>query len=135
VHRNAVSALIRESSLKYYPYVGKVTEHPCVLQGTPEAIAADADEAVNAGADGVNLLAYRHRDADPQHVISEVVKRVGKRVIVAGSVTSTVQVIDLMAAGVGAFTIGGAFIDERFAKGEGYRAQVDVVLDALGRGE
>src|SRR3954451_16425195 len=46
--------------IKFWPYVGQIVGHPCLLRGSIEQIVADTERAAAAGVDGINLLAYRY---------------------------------------------------------------------------
>src|SRR3954447_24539196 len=50
----------RGRRIKFWPYVGQIVGHPCLLRGSIEEIVADTERATAAGVDGINLLAYRY---------------------------------------------------------------------------
>ena len=45
---------------KFFPYIGKIVGHPCLLRGSLGEILEDAKRTQKLGADGINLLAYRY---------------------------------------------------------------------------
>src|SRR6188472_3788643 len=55
-----VQEIIAGTGIKFFPYVGRVVGHPCLLRGSIQEIADDARRAQALGLDGVNLLAYRY---------------------------------------------------------------------------
>ena len=75
--------------VRYCPFPGRVVDHPSVLLGTIDEIAADAERLTALDhVTGLDLLAYRHPTADHVALIREVVRRSSGPVIVAGSIAS-----------------------------------------------
>jgi tryptophan synthase alpha subunit len=115
---------VRGTQIKYCPFPGRVVDHPSVLYGEIAAIADDARSHVDRPeVFGVDLLAYRHVDADPVELVDAVARRCAPApVIVAGSISSDQQIRDVAAAGAWGFTIGSAIFDllesERIAVAE-----------------
>jgi hypothetical protein len=66
-----IKAVIAASRLRFFPYIGRVVGHPCLLRGSVDEIAAGAREAEEAGVDGINLLAYRY-DGDVPGLVRAV---------------------------------------------------------------
>lgn len=124
-----VQEIIAGTGIEFFPYVGRVVGHPCLLRGTIEEIVADARRAVAAGVDGINLLAYRY-DGDVRGLVEEVVEAVPLPVVCAGSVASKQQIRELAGLGVWGFTIGAAVLDRRVVPGGSLRDQVDAALAA-----
>jgi hypothetical protein len=63
-----VQEIIAGTGIKFFPYVGRVVGHPCLLRGSIQEIADDARRAEALGLDGVNLLAYRY-DGDVEALV------------------------------------------------------------------
>ena len=85
----ADGAGILPDGIRYCPFPGRVVDHPSVLLGTIEEIAADAERLTALDhVTGLDLLAYRHPTADHLALIREVVRRSSGPVIVAGSIAS-----------------------------------------------
>jgi hypothetical protein len=60
-HPEAVLPLLAGTSVRYLPFPGTVVDHPSVLTGPIEEIAAHASELTGLpGVHGLDLLAYRH---------------------------------------------------------------------------
>jgi hypothetical protein len=125
-----VQEVIAGSGIRFFPYVGTVVGHPCLLRGTVEEIADDARRAEELGVDGINLLAYRY-DGDVEALVEAVVSAVSVPVIAAGSVNSVERMQTLSDRGVWAFTIGTAALDGELVPGAPLEAQLHSVLDAL----
>lgn len=116
-HVGDVLPLIRSTGIRYFPFPGRITGHPSVLEGTHDEIVASAAAlAAHDGVAGLDLLAYR-ADGDVPPLIEAVCRAAGKPVIVAGSIDSPQRIAAVKAAGAAAFTIGTAALDGRFAAG------------------
>jgi len=117
----------RKTKTKFFPYIGTIVGHPCLLRGTIEEIAADAKRTENLRADGINLLAYRY-DGDIRRLIDTVRESTGLPLVVAGNVDSYDRIREMKKLGVWAFTIGGAIIEKKFLPGRDEPEQVKAVL-------
>ena len=125
-----IQTIIAGTDIRFFPYVGRVVGHPCLLRGEIEDIVQDARRAEDLGVDGINLLAYRY-DRDVEALVKAVVAAVSVPVIAAGSVDSVKRIRALSDRGVWAFTIGTAALDGEFVSGAPLQAQLCTVLDAL----
>jgi hypothetical protein len=112
---------------KFFPYIGKIVGHPCLLRGTLEEIVEDAKRTQKLGADGINLLAYRY-DGDVQKLIQKVTETIEIPLIVAGNVDSLERIRELKELGVWAFTIGGAIMERKFLTSVDESEQIRAVL-------
>jgi putative N-acetylmannosamine-6-phosphate epimerase len=124
-----VQEIIAGSGVRFFPYIGKVVGHPCLLRGTIEEIAEEARRAEELGVDGINLLAYRY-DGDVDALVEAVVEATSLPVIAAGSVDSAERIRALADRGVWAFTIGTAALDGKLVPDAPLEAQLDYILDA-----
>ena len=97
--------LIKNKNIKYFPYVGKIVDHPCKLRGSIEEMVQDTKKVKEKAIPGINLLAYRY-NGDVDKLI-EKVSSVGLPMIVAGSIDSYERVGKMKEMGIWAFTIGG----------------------------
>jgi hypothetical protein len=125
-----VQAIIAGTGIRFFPYVGRVIGHPCLLRGEIGEIVEDARRAEELGVDGINLLAYRY-DRDVGALVEAVVTAVSVPVIAAGSVDSVQRIQALTDRGVWAFTIGTAALDGEFVQRAPLEAQLRTVIDAL----
>lgn len=124
-----VQAIIAGTGVRFFPYVGTVVGHPCLLRGTIEEIAGAAGRAESLGVDGINLLAYRY-DGDVDALVGAVLDATSLPVIAAGSVDSVIRIRSLVEHGVWGFTIGTAVLDGAFVQGALVNEQLRYVLDA-----
>ena len=124
-----VQEIIAGIGIKFFPYVGRVVGHPCLLRGSIQEIADDARRVEALGLDGVNLLAYRY-DGDVGALVDAVVSNTSLPVIAAGSVDSVERIRALARNGVWAFTIGTAALDGVLLPEEPLQAQLELALEA-----
>lgn len=122
--------LLQDTETKYFPYIGKIVGHPCLLRGTIEEITKDAKMVEDLGADGIDLLAYRY-DGDPERLIKSVQKAVKIPLIIAGSINSIERVRKMKELGVWAFTIGSAIFDKKFVHNGTLSDQITAVLKEI----
>lgn len=124
-----VQEILAGTPIKFFPYVGQIVGHPCLLRGSIAEIAEHARRAEALGVDGINLLAYRY-DGDVDALVEAVVAATSLPVIAAGSVDSAERIRALEERGVWAFTIGTAALDGALLPGEPLEAQLRYALDA-----
>ena len=124
-----VQEILEGTGIRFFPYVGQIVGHPCLLRGSIAEIAEDARRAEALGVDGINLLAYRY-DGDVNALVEAVVEATSLPVIAAGSVDSPERVRALAQRDVWAFTIGTAALDGVLVAGEPLEAQLRYALDA-----
>jgi hypothetical protein len=117
-------------SVKYCPFPGQVVDHPSVLLGSIENIAADAKQltALDHVA-GLDLLAYRHATVDILELIRAVVQASSGPVIVAGSIASIDRAVAVSEAGAWGYTIGSAIFDGLLPGAPSVADQVRRVLE------
>jgi hypothetical protein len=125
-----VQEILAGTGVKFWPYVGRIVGHPCLLRGSIEEIVADTRRAAELGVDGINLLAYRY-DGDVEALVRAVVGAATLPVICAGSVDSVERIRALEAAGAWGFTIGTAALDGKLVGGP-LGAELAAALDAAG---
>jgi hypothetical protein len=124
-----VQEIIAGTGIRFFPYIGQIIDHPCLLRGSIEEIAQDAADAQELGVDGLNLLAYRY-DGDVDALVQAVGKATSLPVIAAGSVDSAARIRALAERGVWAFTIGTAALDGALVPGAPLSDQLRFILDA-----
>ena len=124
-----VQEVLEGTGIRFFPYVGRIVGHPCLLRGSIAEIADDARRAEQLGVDGINLLAYRY-DGDVDELVEAVVDATSLPVIAAGSVDSPVRIRALADRGVWAFTIGTAALDGKLVEGAPLDDQLRCALDA-----
>ena len=124
-----VQEIIEGTGIRFFPYVGEIVGHPCLLRGSIDAIAEDARRAEAAGVDGINLLAYRY-DGDVPALVRAVSEATSLPIIAAGSVDSIARIRELDDLGVWAFTIGTAALDGKLEGDADLQSQLRTALGA-----
>ena len=124
-----VQEILDGTGVKFWPYVGQIVGHPCLLRGSIDEIVADTERAAALGVDGINLLAYRY-DGDVEALVRAVVGATDLPVICAGSVDSIDRIRALDACGAWAFTIGTAALDGVLVENTPLSGQLEAALGA-----
>jgi methylglyoxal synthase len=133
---DVVTDVTRDHPLRYYPFPGRITGHPSVLEGPEDNIIASARRLADLEhVHGLDLLAYRYLGDVPQ-LMRRVCTTVAKPVIMAGSIDSEARVTAAAEVGAAGFTVGTAALEEAFpAEGTGFAAQVRAILDITTRAQ
>jgi hypothetical protein len=126
-----VQEILAGTGVRFFPYVGRIVGHPCLLRGTIDEIVADTERAAALGVDGINLLAYRYA-GDVEALVRAVVGATELPVVCAGSVDSVERIRVLEGCGAWAFTIGTAALDGVLVEGPPLRGQLAAALEAAG---
>jgi hypothetical protein len=124
-----VQEILAGTGIRFWPYVGRIVGHPCLLRGSIDEIVADTERATALGVDGINLLAYRY-DGDVEALTRAVVAATDLPVICAGSVDSVERIRALDACGAWGFTIGTAALDGALVEGAPLSGQLQAALAA-----
>lgn len=110
---DSVNDFCRANHLNYLPFVGKITGRPSVLEGSLEEMIDEANAYIAKGVYGIDLLGYRYT-GDAAFLNREFVKNMKVPVCIAGSVNSYERLQEIKAVSPWAFTIGGAFFENKF---------------------
>lgn len=123
-----VAPLIRDHSVKYYPFPGRISGHPSILEGSIAEIAESARRLSSLdGVDGLDLLAYRF-EGDVPALMQAVCRASSKPVIVAGSIDRADRVAAVAVSGAVGFTVGTAAFQNAFPSSEsGLSGQVAAI--------
>lgn len=123
---DSINEFCRLNHIKYMPFVGKITGRPSVLDGTVEYMIQEAKTYIAKGVYGIDLLGYRYT-GDATRLNREFVANVNAPVCIAGSVNSYERLTELKSIAPWAFTIGGAFFENKF---DGtFQEQIDKVCE------
>lgn len=124
--------LLRGTGIRYYPFAGRVSGHPSILEGSITEIADGARAIADRdGVDGLDLLAYRSH-TDVEALIAAVCAATRKPILVAGSIERPEQIAAIRRCGAAGFTIGTAALDGRFpAAGPALSAQLEAIAACL----
>ena len=125
---DCVNEFCKQNNLKYMPFVGKVTGVPSILEGNIDEMINEANECLRKGVFGIDLLGYRYLE-DTVALIKKFTSQVKAPICIAGSINSYQRLDEVMSFTPWAFTIGGAFFENRF--GETHKEQVDNVCEYI----
>lgn len=126
---DSVDQYCTEKGLQYLPFVGKIEGRPSVLYGSEEEIIKEAADIVAKGnVAGFDLLGYRFV-GDAARLNKCFVEETTVPVVLAGSVNSYQRLDEVKDADPWAFTIGGAFFENKF---DGtFAEQINKVVDYM----
>jgi mannose-6-phosphate isomerase-like protein (cupin superfamily) len=109
-----VLPIIKGTGIQYFPFPGRITGHPSVLEGAIEEIVESAKTiAGRDGVHGLDLLAYRSAENVPE-LMKAVCAAVTKPVYIAGSIDTPERIAVVQGAGAAGFTIGTAALDGKY---------------------
>ena len=110
---NSVNRFCQRHNIKYMPFIGDVSGRPSVLNGNIKDIIAEANNYIQQGVYGFDLLGYRYT-GDINKLLTEFVANVEVPVCIAGSINSYSRLDVVREASPWAFTVGGAFFENKF---------------------
>jgi len=120
----------KKADLNFFPYIGKVIGHPCVLEGSIDEIVNNGVEFEKIGVHGINLLLYRYT-GDVNLLLDRAIENLKIPLVVAGSIDNFEKIDQMKRKNVWVFTIGGAILEKKFAPKKSIKEQVTAVLTRL----
>lgn len=128
---DSVAEYLKTTSLKYYPFVGKVSQSPSILEGSVDLMLEQTAEYREKGACGVDLLGYRYVDGDPNILSAAYIKAAGIPVVLAGSIGSEERMKLVKQMDPAYFTMGSALFTKNFVKDGSFRDNLEAVVNFL----
>jgi hypothetical protein len=123
---------LKGSPVKYYPFFGKISGHPVILEGEIEEIVNHGKELQAKGVDGLDLVAYRYRQsAQIVQLVRACTEQFDIPLISAGSINGWPRLEETILSGIWAFTIGSAFFEKAFVSGASFNDQIMAVWRKL----
>ncbi|GAN91209.1 hypothetical protein Gbfr_027_033 [Gluconobacter frateurii M-2] len=114
-HVDDALRLLKGTTIRYYPFPGRISGHPSLLEGSEtEIIRSAVDLASRPGVHGLDLLAYRFEGNVPDLIRRVCAAVQNKPVIVAGSLDRAERIRATASAGAAGFTVGTALLDGAF---------------------
>lgn len=110
---DSVNDICKKFGIKYMPFIGKVSERPSILEGSIPYMIKEANNYLEKGVYGIDLLGYRYTD-NPFILNKEIVTNVKAPICIAGSINSYERLDEVLDANPKFFTIGSAFFENKF---------------------
>lgn len=127
----SVAAYVKTTNLKYYPFVGKVSQSPSILEGSCDYMLEQTKKYQEAGACGVDLLGYRYVEGDPNVLSAAYIKAGSLPTVLAGSIGSEERMLLVKQMDPAYFTIGSALFTKNFVKDGSFRDNLKAVVEFL----
>jgi len=132
---DSVAKYIKTTNLKYYPFVGKVSQSPSILEGSVDFMLDQTREYMAKGAVGVDLLGYRYVEGDANVLSAAYIKAAEKAIsaptILAGSIGSEERMKLVKQMDPAYFTMGSALFTKNFVKDGSFRDNLEAVVNFL----
>jgi len=125
---DSVNDFCKKNNIKYMPFAGEISGRPSVLEGSAEKMIKQADKYLEKGVYGVVLLGYRYT-GNKTELIKKFISQINAPVCVAGNVNSYERLDELKNLAPWAFTVGGAFFENRF--GAFHSEQINKVCEYI----
>jgi methylglyoxal synthase len=132
-----VTAITRHHPIRYYPFPGRITGHPSVLEGPEAAISWPPHARLRRWnmCTGSTCWPTGIPETCPQ-LMASVSAAVAKPVIVAGSIDSAERVEAAATSGAQGFTVGTAALAGAFrAESDGFAGQVRAIMAITARAQ
>jgi hypothetical protein len=110
---DSVFKYLKDNGTSFFPFCGRVSGHPSVLEGTPDEIVTDGLRLQKKGVSGIDILAYRHKSAG-EEIAGKLVAALSIPVVVAGSIDSFARIDVMKHIAPWGFTIGSALFEKKF---------------------
>lgn len=129
VYHKSVFDYLAMQEIKFLPFCGKVYGSPSVLEGSFDEIIQDAENLLQKGIYGIDLLAFRHLEG--ARLAEEYCRRIKKPVVIAGSINNPERINFINRINPWAFTMGSAIFTENFAPGKNFRTNLEQVVECM----
>ena len=122
-------ALMSDTALEYWPFVGSMSGSPLVLDSTPGELAAIVAEVSGTrGVSGVVLMPYRQTAFAAEVLLESTAAAATAPFLVAGGVRHASQISAITRAGAWGFTMGGAVLADRADDPESVTRHIAAVM-------
>ena len=128
---DSVYEYVKTTSMKYCPFVGRVSQTPSILEGTVEDMLAQEADFAAKGIYGTDLLGYRYTGANVNEFCKEFVAKAKHPVCLAGSIGSDERVAIVKEMNPWTFTMGSALFSKNFVKDGTFRENLEYVIGLL----
>lgn len=130
IYSDFINDFCKSNNILYMPFIGSIKDRPSVLTGSIQDMIDETNKYFEKGVYGVDLLGYRYT-GNAFDLNKQVVRNTGNRVCIAGSVNSIMRLDEIREINPWAFTIGGAFFENKF--GDSFEEQINKVYTYIRR--
>jgi hypothetical protein len=131
IYFKTIQEYLRNSRIKYFPFIGKVSGHPSVLEGRISEIVQHIAALKTGGVDGFDLLTYRYTGNPVELLYHAITAAEPLPLISAGSIDSFSRIAAVRTSGAWGFTIGSAFFNQKFAPNGSFFDNILAVVEWL----
>lgn len=128
---DSVMDYVKTTSLKYFPFVGKVSQSPSIIEGSCDYMLEQADTFAKKGAFGIDLLGYRYVEGDASVLSAAFIKACKIPTVLAGSIGSEARMKLVKQMDPAYFTMGSALFTGNFVANGSFRDNLSAVIDFL----
>ncbi|HAF63100.1 MAG TPA: hypothetical protein DCK95_12370 [Anaerolineaceae bacterium] len=121
---------LKKKEIKYFPFVGKVSGSPSILEGTTSSMVEESEFFRSQGVDGVDLLAFRHKE-NPERLARDFISQSKIPVILAGSIESYERINFVNQVNPWGFTMGSALFNKDFSPNGSFRENLEKVVNRM----
>ena len=131
IYYESVMEYIRTTNLQYFPFVGKVSQSPSILEGSCDFMLDQAKKFKEAGAYGIDLLGYRYVEGDPNVLSAAFIKASPLPTVLAGSIDTEERMKLVKQMDPAYFTMGSALFKKKYVPEGSFRDNLEVVVNFL----
>ena len=133
VYYKEVVDYVRSHDMKYFPFVGRVSGSPSIIEGTLEEMLTQEKEYLELGVNGIDLLGYRYKGGDPEELIRQYFALSKLPTVLAGSIGSVERINFALSVKPWGFTMGSALFEKKFVKDGTFRENLEYVINILNK--
>ena len=133
IYYDSVMEYVKTTNLEYFPFVGKVSQSPSILEGSCDFMLEQAEEYGKAGAYGIDLLGYRYVEGDANILSAAFIKACKIPTVLAGSIGTEERMLLVQQMNPAYFTMGSALFTKNFVKDGNFRDNLKYVVNFLQR--
>lgn len=132
IYYDSVFNLLKNRPIKYFPFCGKVSGNPSILEGSIDDIISEAKKLKEVGVDGFDLLAYRYV-GDVDKLMREFLNEINIPVVIAGSINNYERIDIMNSLNPWGFTMGSALFNKNFVRNGSFRENLERVIDYINK--
>jgi hypothetical protein len=121
---------LKNNQVKYFPFVGKVSGSPSILEGSTESMIEQSEVFRSLGINGIDLLAFRRKNK-PEDLARDFIAKSKIPVVLAGSISSFAKINFVNSVNPWAFTMGSALFTREYDPKGDFRSNLIKVLEKM----